>query len=273
MTAFWIELASCFSKAIGREYSWLSVKRKIMGPASQRPRHAKPSPRVEQVGEKIMSPSAGLTDVATNPLPDRTIKDESLNSEKQHQTPSTSRHSDGPDYTNPEELSPAFGGRVRRVLFSEAPKSTCNTDKTSNSQCAHQTHPQMRLRDPELPPENLQTSDTAKTQTSHATRRLSTQSNPDSHSGSSPGPTVPLSYSRGPQGSSSRKQVSRKRKIPAVGCESRKKIPTETMEVQRQRDAESPESIDGQSYPSDPDDLPLAPVRISRPSHVKRKRR
>lgn len=264
---FWVHLASRFQQCTGRDYSWLSVRRRIMGPAkaSQRTKNSKPHSGVGEVGEKTPTVEAVPLNVAEDPLPEQTPGDESPSPQKQHQTTSNFQSPDGPEYSEREGSPSRATDRTRRVLFPGAAKPTQNIGDTAGSNCAPRKRLPVRPWELESPPAHQQKLRMSNLRNSTATNRSHHRPDPVSHRGSLAGPTISPSPSRAHENSAPR-QVSRKPEAPTVSHGSRDKVPAEKIEVRCTRRTSRPDYLDDSLYPSDPDELPMTPVLISRSS-------
>lgn len=227
---FWVHLAARFHQCCGREYSWLSVKRKIMGSVadSQQPI---PNSCVEQASNEEPTVEIAPLNVASGSTPPGLDSaDESRSPLGQRQTPSNSHCADSPGL-NERDGSPAVvGDWTRRVLFPHAAKRTKQTRNT-----AKMPHPPRANHRP------LSTSDR----------------------GGLSGPAIPPSSSRTLGDRRVSKPVSRKRKRLAADCDSSSKMSRGDTNTPRKPHEAVTEDLDS-LYPSDPDDLPNTPTHISR---------
>lgn len=219
---FWIHLATRLRRCIGREYSWLSVKRKVIGfiDDGHRSLHPQQISRIGNSGD--MSPAvepAPSDAVGDSPRQD-TIEEKSLSPQTREQTPVESQCPDSPDYCALEKSPAVVGEWTRRALFPNATRPAPQIETMSGYPRISKPHRQSRSQEIDAQPTSSR---------KHSTSNRQTEVNPEQFDGrlssasshgssiSSATPLVPLlSLSPPPShaknGSTGQKAISKKRK-------------------------------------------------------------
>ncbi|KAJ5357713.1 hypothetical protein N7541_004871 [Penicillium brevicompactum] len=247
---FWVYLATRFQQCTGREYSWLSVRRKIMGsgPDAQLPIPDGPSSCVEQTSNEQSAIEPALDDSSGSTVHGLNSADESRSTLEQGQTPSNSHCVDRLGSSGRERSPSVFGDRTRRALFPDAAKHTKQTRNTAKIP----RHPRKRH---DAPASNRRNN--------LAAQRLDHPRLPTASRGVLPGPTNSPSLPRTFGDRHSTKPGTLKRKRLVVDGDPPNEMSKETANVLR-RSHEAVSEDSDTLYPSDPDELPNTPTKISR---------
>ena len=272
--SFWINLVTRFRRYTGREYSWQSAKRKIMGSLNEggRPNSVQESLPAEAYSNEspIVEPSTPTVPGTPPQRPDSC--DKSQSSEKRHQTPMGPPFSKSPEYTELGRSPDVVGEWTRRALFPNAAKSSQNTQ--SNPARPRLSQMRRRSRSPqfEAHPVYRRLSPVSNNRSDAVFRRLHHQlgsvSNRTSVPGSKPSPPSRVFHAR-----SEMKPVSSKRKISIMKRSSNlleDEVEGHSRNSQK-RQGPVGKSLDDSPYLSGPDELPQAPARISRRRRVSNK--
>jgi hypothetical protein len=265
--SFWVNLATRFRRSTGREYSWQSAKRKIMGSTNegQSPSSCEPNLLAEAVsnGPPIVETSSPV--VTGTPRQQQDVHDESQLPETRDTTPRRPPSSNSPEFSEQEKSPAVVGEWTRRALFPNARKSSQNVNSIPSLPRVSQSR--RRSRSPLEPhPVYRRRSPASNNRTHDVSRRLHHQL--DSTSGRA---SVP-EYKTSPP--PSRVVYARSERKPAISTrdhsimDHRSTLPEYEVEGHsrnsEQRQKPIAEILDDSPYSSDLDELPLAPAQISR---------
>lgn len=274
---FWVNLASRFQQCTGRDYSWLSVRRKLAnsGNESQRPAGSQPSEYIAQVGDESQAVESAPLNAINDPPRQHVPRNGSQLPEKQDQASMDRRGSNSSEYSRLEKSPPVVAEWTRRTLFPDAMGLSQQTHSISGfPQLSESTRP---LRSPsfESQPAHGRSLRASSERTEVVSRRLHHQLGTVLDEDHLPDPSLPCvspppaSYDR-----NETTHISSKRKHSTMD-----RGPTLLDGLPRLSTTQSPSSqksatkSSGESCSlSDSDGLPEPPARISRKCRISRKK-
>lgn len=271
---FWVNLASRFQKCTGRDYSWLSVRRKLTKSANkgQHPTCSQPSEGIAQVGDESPVVEPVPLNASNDPPRQRVLENGTQLPQQQDQTSMDPRGSNGSEYSELERSPPVVGEWTRRALFPDAMGLSQKTHTISGlPQLSESCHP-LRSRSVESQPVHSRRLHAASQRTEVVSRRLHRQLGTALDEDRLPDPTTLPSLS--PPSESyghNRTLVSTKRKYSAMARDHT------LLDGSPSRQSSSPQKSvkksPGEScYLSDSDDLPEPPAQIPRKCRIGRKK-
>jgi hypothetical protein len=270
--SFWVNLVTLFRRYTGREYSWQSAKRNILGSLNkdEPQRSCQPTSPVEVASNEspIIEPCPPI--VVDTPAQRRNLSGKSQSLEKREETPTGPPFLNSPACSELEESPAVVGEWTRRTLFPNAARSSQKPDSIPKLPRLSQSRRRSRSPQLESHPVYRCRSPTSNNQAHAVSRKLhhhlGSISTAGRKSGSNPAPSSTLVF----QPRSEMKAASRKGNLPTNKRDSNlsgKEIRRQSKTPEQQQEPVR-KSLDDSPYLSEPGELPHAPALISRRRHV-----